>query len=385
MSSRVKVSVLVPIYNVEEFLPECLDSLVNQTLKEIEIICINDGSKDDSLNIIKRYADKDKRIVIINKKNSGYGDSMNRGLEKATGEYVGIVESDDFIDLDAFEKLYKIAKTENVEVVKSNFYEYFGDTKTDRGVSNLFPVSEIGRVIDPREEHQIFYQPPCIWAAIYRREFLNSNEIRFLPTPGASYQDTGFNFKIWAMARRVFFVQRAFLHYRQDNSNSSVKDAGKIYCVKEEYDEIERYLGERGLMEELGPLVFTCRFGGYIWNMHRLKFKPAMAFTKVVKSDYGRAKAGGYLDVKKLDEVGKYNSKLIAIRHPKMYVFLRPLHDLRNSVKPAASKALRVISPRYKQRLETIKTIEKLNEVQGELSVKISEIEAKLEEENEKK
>lgn len=385
MNNRVKVSVLVPIYNVEAFLPECLDSLVNQTLKEIEIICINDGSKDGSLNIIKKYAAKDKRIIVIDKKNSGYGDSMNRGLEKATGEYVGIVESDDFVDLDAFEKLYKIAKHENAEVVKSNFYEYFGDTKTDKAVSNLFPTSEIGRIIDPREERQIFYQPPCIWAVIYKREFLNANGIRFLPTPGASYQDTGFNFKVWAMARRAYFVQRAFLHYRQDNSNSSVKDAGKVYCVKEEYDEIERYLGERGLMDELGPLVFTCRFGGYIWNMHRLKFKPAMAFTKVLEDDYRRAKKDGYLEAGKLDEVGKYNSRLVAIRHPKLYVFLRPLHDLRNSVKPAASKMLKAVSPRYKQRLETIKTIEKLNEVQSELSVKISEIESKVEEDNEKK
>ena len=92
MSNGVKVSVLVPIYNVEEFLPECLDSLVNQTLREIEIICINDGSKDDSLKILKEYASKDKRIKIIDKKNTGYGDSMNQGLKKATGEYVGIVE-----------------------------------------------------------------------------------------------------------------------------------------------------------------------------------------------------------------------------------------------------------------------------------------------------
>ena len=166
MSNRVKVSVLVPIYNVEEFLPECLDSLVNQTLKEIEIICINDGSKDGSLKILKEYASKDKRIKIIDKKNTGYGDSMNQGLKKATGEYVGIVESDDFIDKDAFEKLYKIAKDKNVEVVKSNYYEYFGDTKRDKAVSNMFPVDEIGEVIDPREKRGIFYQPPCIWAAI---------------------------------------------------------------------------------------------------------------------------------------------------------------------------------------------------------------------------
>ncbi len=380
MSNRVKVSVLVPIYNVEQFLPECLDSLVNQTLKEIEIICINDGSKDDSLKIIKSYAKKDRRIVIIDKKNSGYGDSMNQGLKKATGEYIGIVESDDFIDRDAFEKLYGIAKSEDVEVVKSNYYEYYGDIKKDKGVSDLFPIDEIGRVIDPREERQIFYQPPCIWAAIYKREFLKKNKICFLPTPGASYQDTGFNFKVWASARRVFFVRRAFLHYRQDNSNSSVKDAGKVYCVQEEYNDIKRFLEENDLMEELGPLMYTCQFGGYIWNLHRLKFKPAMEFSNVVKQDYLQAKKAGYLESDRLDEVGKYNSRLIAIRHPKMYVVFRPFHDLRNMIKPAVSKTMKTISPRYKQRLKTIKSIDNLNEIQNELSARVSELESKGEE-----
>ena len=384
MNSRVKVSVLVPIYNVEDFLPECLDSLINQTLKEIEIICINDGSKDSSPEIIKSYAKKDKRIKVINKENSGYGDSMNQGLKKATGEYVGIVESDDFIDTDAFEKLYKIAKSEKGEVVKSNFYEYYGDDKKDKGVSDLFPMDEIGRVVDPREEHQIFYQPPCIWAAIYNREFLEKNEIKFLPTPGASYQDTGFNFKVWASARRVYFVKRAFLHYRQDNSNSSVKDAGKVYCVKKEYDDIKRFLEEKGLMNELGPLMYTCLFGGYIWNLHRLKFKPAMEFAKVVKQDYLQAKKAGYLDAKRLDEVGKYNSRLMAIKHPKMYVLFRPLHDLRNTIKPMISKTIKTVSPRYKQRLKTIETVGQLNDIQSELAVKLSEVESKIEEKNAK-
>lgn len=380
----MKVSVLVPIYNVEKFLPECLDSLINQTLKEIEVICINDGSKDDSLEILKEYASKDKRIKIIDKKNTGYGDSMNQGLKKAIGEYVGIVESDDFIDKDAFEKLYKIAKDKNVDVVKSNYYEYFGDIKRDKAVSNIFVVDEIGGVIDPREKRGIFYQPPCIWAAIYRRDFLEKNKIDFLPTPGASYQDTGFNFKVWASARRVYFIKRPLLHYRQDNSNSSVKDAGKIYCVKEEYDDIERFLKENDLLEELGALMTTCRFGGYVWNLHRLKFGAAMEFAGVVKKDYKKAKEAGYLDSEKLDEVGKYNSRLIAIKHPKIYVFLRPLHDLRNTVKPAVSKVARVVSPRYRQRIETIEMVGKLHGIHGELSAKVSDVECKIEEEDEK-
>ena len=97
---RLKVSILVPVYNTERFLAECLDSLVGQTLKEIEIICINDGSTDGSLGILQRYAKDDKRIRILNKKNTGYGDSMNVGLSEATGEYIGIVEPDDFVEFD---------------------------------------------------------------------------------------------------------------------------------------------------------------------------------------------------------------------------------------------------------------------------------------------
>ena len=97
------VSILVPCYNVEAYLRECLDSIVNQTLTDIEIICINDGSTDGTLGIIKEYAAKDKRIKIIDKENEGYGKSMNRGLDAATGEYVGIVESDYLDEPDMFE------------------------------------------------------------------------------------------------------------------------------------------------------------------------------------------------------------------------------------------------------------------------------------------
>ena len=377
MGRSVKVSVLVPIYNVEEFLPECLDSLVNQTMKEIEIICINDGSKDNSLQVIRDYADRDERIVVIDKKNTGYGDSMNQGLKKAVGEYIGIVESDDFIDTDAFEVLYDIAKRNDVEVVKANFYEYYGDTKKDKAISELFPVEDTGIIIDPRMKRDIFYQPPCIWTAIYKNDFLKKNAISFLPTPGASYQDAGFSFKVWAMARKVYYVQRAFLHYRQDNSNSSVKDAGKIYCVKEEYDSVEKYLTERDLLSELGPVAFTCRFGGYVWNLNRLKFKPAMEFTKVVKEDYERAKKGGFLEPNKLDDVGKHNVKLMAVCYPKLYVFFSPLHDLKKTIRPFCSKAVKTISPRYRQRLRTIDALARLQEAQDGLSVRISEVESK--------
>ena len=129
------------------------------------------------------------------------------------------------------------------------------------------------------------------------------------------------------------------------------------------------------LMEELGSIAFTCRFGGYVWNLHRLKRKPALEFAKVVKADYKRAKEGGYLDSKKLDEVGRYNSKLIAMRHPKLYIAFRPLHDLRNNVRPVASKVITKVSPRYRQRLKTIDALDRLRLAQDELSDKVDAIE----------
>lgn len=107
---NVKVSILIPIYNVEEYLVACLSSVVNQKLKEIEIICINDGSTDKSLNIIQKFMQIDNRIKLINKQNSGYGDSMNFGLKAAQGEYIGIIESDDIAKKNMFKELYNIAK-----------------------------------------------------------------------------------------------------------------------------------------------------------------------------------------------------------------------------------------------------------------------------------
>ena len=104
-----KVSIIIPTYNVEMYLVECMESVVNQTLKDIEIICINDGSTDGSLEILKSYAQKDDRIVLVDKENGGYGIGMNIGLDKATGEYIGIVEPDDFIPLNMYSDLYEKA------------------------------------------------------------------------------------------------------------------------------------------------------------------------------------------------------------------------------------------------------------------------------------
>lgn len=314
-----KISVLVPIFNVEKYLEECLDSIINQTLRDIEIVCINDGSTDSSLDIIKRYAKNDPRFVVINKKNSGYGDSMNKGITKATGDFIGIVESDDFIEPNMFEKLYKLALKHDAEVVKSEFYYYYTDLSdkspqwdaTIGGVynrdqqrlitkhntkSNIIHPQELDRVIDTTKHNHIFYQKPAIWSAIYRRDFLAKNGIKFLASPGASYQDTAFSFKVWSCATRVVFTNEAFLHYRQDNEASSINSPGKVFCVADEYEEIEKFLKAKNLYEDFGSLAQKTKYGAYSWNFSRLTDGLDADFLKVFSKQYKEAEENGVLD-----------------------------------------------------------------------------------------
>ena len=239
-----KLSIVVPCYNVEKYIEQCLDSIVKQTLKDIEIICVNDGSTDNTLNIIKNYAAEDPRFFIINKKNSGYGDSMNQGFAHARGHYVGIVESDDFIEPEMFETLYNTAALYDADVVKSNFWFYWSDPKKNE-LYEYFREEECGKVITPRkyDNGSLYGRKPSIWSAIYKNSFIKENNIDFLPTPGASYQDTSFTFKVYSSAQKMVCLYDAFLHYRQDNENSSINNADKkMNCVLDEYNEIKRYV-----------------------------------------------------------------------------------------------------------------------------------------------
>lgn len=287
-----KVSILVPIYNVEKYLRECLDSLINQTLNDIEIICINDGSTDNCLQILKEYENKDYRIKIINKPNSGYGDSMNKGLAFASGEYVGIIESDDFTEKNMFEDLYKIAKNKNCEVVKSDWFQYWTDKNENRKMGKI-SVFKSGKVTNALKDKSLLRITPSIWSAIYKTSFLRENNIRFLPTSGASYQDTSFTFKVFMCAKRVVLTKKAYVHYRQDNMNSSVKSKGKIYALCNEYEETENFINKKPNLNEFKEFIYTLEYKAYLWTLQRIdnsfqdEFidKFAVRFSKISKSN----------------------------------------------------------------------------------------------------
>lgn len=287
------VSVLVPTYNVERFLPQCLDSLKSQTLSNIEFICINDGSTDGSLDIMRRYAADDPRFKIIDKPNSGYGASMNRGLDEARGEYIGIVESDDFASPNMFEKMYKFASRHNCDLVKSNYFEY--DSNGDH-LMKPFDGFKYKRVFDPTDNKEIIKKLPIIWAALYRREKLVNNNIRFNETPGASFQDTSFVHRVWFAARRAAILEDAFLHYRVDNSGSSVKSTAKVYEVCGEFALTERFLREdRTRFGEFAPLLNAIKLDTYRWNYNRIAIDCREEFVERWAEEFTAARDEGTL------------------------------------------------------------------------------------------
>lgn len=220
----IKVSVIIPIYNEEKYLEECLKSVVGQTLREIEIICVNDGSTDNSMNIIQKFADQDSRIKVVDKPNSGYGNSMNRGLEAATGEYIGVVESDDRIMEYMYEKLYSMTEKGSVDVVKGNFWDCFDEadgsvTKiVNRERENMPDVEDSFTI---REYPYILWGHPSIWSAIYKRKFLIKNEIKFKEVKGAGWVDNPFFFDTLCCAKKIKWTKEPFYCYRKNPASSS--------------------------------------------------------------------------------------------------------------------------------------------------------------------
>ena len=279
-----KVSVIMPCYNTALYLHQALDSVVNQTLKDIEIICVNDGSTDNTLDIIKEYAVKDNRIVIIDGPNGGYGKAMNKGLDRATGKYIGILEPDDFMDTEMYEVLYSRVKSSDSDFIKENHYQYITNTNENRLICPFNKDDIHNHIIKPIDIEKTFKGGASIWSGIYKKDFLKSNNIRFNETPGASFQDTSFWIKVLLCAQKAIFLKDAHLHYRTDNQNSSVKDKNKIFCIVDEFDEIARFTANK-LTDDQIKIVNSIKLEKYNWNLNRLEKSSQEIFIEKTRTE----------------------------------------------------------------------------------------------------
>lgn len=246
-----KVSIIIPVYNVEKYIRECLDSVQKQTLKELEIICVDDGSTDASGNILDEYAEKDERFQVIHKKNEGYGKAINVGMDMVTSPYVGIVESDDWISYNMYQELYRWIEEIKADVIKANFYVFYEGLEgtyieEEKSLVKGIYTFLYNQVFSLKQYPEAMLLEKYTWSGIYRTEFLREERIRHNETPGAAYQDNGFWFQTMVKAKKIYCIDQPFYHYRIDNMNSSIHNKEKVFDVCNEFDFIRRFLDEIG-------------------------------------------------------------------------------------------------------------------------------------------
>ena len=209
-----KISIIVPVYNVENYLVQCLDSIINQSYKNLEIIVIDDWSTDNSWKICDEYAKKDKRIKLIHQENLDLSAARNAWLRISTGKYIGYVDSDDYIELDMYERLYNQLIATKADLAICN--RYIGDKDWKRAKNTKFPDKEI---ITSDEALQCFYKSMYVWNKLYKRSLVK--DVTFVETRA---QDVIYNFTIFKRARRIVCLNEYKNYYRySSNSRSHVK------------------------------------------------------------------------------------------------------------------------------------------------------------------
>ena len=233
-----KVSIIVPVYNVEKYIGKCLETLVKQTLEDIEIIIVNDGSKDKSIEIINKFIEKyPKKIVYLEKENGGLSDARNYGIPYAKGEYIAFLDSDDYIEKDTYEQMYKIAEEENSDMVECDFYwEYPNKIKKDIGqvYSNKKEMLQKVRVV--------------AWNKLIRKSILEKTKIQF--PKGLRYEDVEFTYKLIPNLNKVSFFKKPCIHYIQrENSISNVQNE-RTKEIFEVLDNVIKYYKENNYYDE---------------------------------------------------------------------------------------------------------------------------------------
>lgn len=307
-----KVSVIVPVYNVEKYLAKCLDSLVHQTLKEIEIIIVNDSTKDNSQDIIDSYKTQFPSIVqSFIKENGGVGEARNFGLKHARGEYIGFIDSDDYVELDMYEKMYDLARKNDSDLVVCDL-EYLWETSGETRVMKGF-VQKINQPID----RSIYLSPLFAWNKLYRRQLLLDNQI-FFPK-GLWYEDIPVVVPLFSIAKNISYVDKVMIHYLQHESSiMGSKTNPKMFDIFTSMAIVYDFYKERNLLEEYYEEV------EYLYIEHFMLYG---SFRFYRSSDYHSLMTKAFEEIKGKFPKWKHNPYLRAMKWSyRLYLYaLSPL------------------------------------------------------------
>lgn len=223
------LSLILPSYNVGPYISECIESALNQTIPDIEILCVDANSDDGTLEQLQAYKKRadngkwpGKKIEVFVSDKKSYGYQVNLALKKATGKYVAILETDDYVVPDMYEKLVQLSEQMQLDYIRGE-YDFFtteeDGSRTYRHVHHYAPTNEI--LTDVRSEYIMTYDQN-LWKGIYRREFLLENQIFLNESDGAAFQDIGFNMQVFSYAKRAYYIDKSFYRYRRDRNESSI-------------------------------------------------------------------------------------------------------------------------------------------------------------------
>ena len=242
-----KVTVIMPSLNVAKYISACMDSVLAQTLQDIEILAIDAGSDDGTLEILQKYATIDGRIKVLHSDRKSYGYQLNMGIALAVGEYVGVVETDDKIMPDMFQTLYKSAIKTGADYVKGcaqSFMEITPEIIVSNRIICTSLAGVLERAINPQKYPKLFVTDRFLWLGIYRKDFIK--KVKLNETPGAAFQDIGFMFQVISGADKAVYLDKDVYFYRQDNIGASSYNVRGFRYLTEEYAYVKQFLQGKG-------------------------------------------------------------------------------------------------------------------------------------------
>ena len=244
------VSVIIPIFNVETYLRQCLESVLAQDGCSLEVLCVNDGSTDSSLAIMQEFAERDGRIRIIDKPNEGYGASCNRGIDEATGHWIAIVEPDDWIEPGMYTSMLDYADEFDAEpdIVKTPYWRVIDPDTPQQLKINCSYRARVPqhRLFALGDGVQIIEHHPSIWSAIYRRDYLLDRDIHFKPIPGAGWADNPFLVETLCQTDRICYLDRPFYCYREETEEKT-----RTFAEKSTFVPIQRWHDMKDVLDRL--------------------------------------------------------------------------------------------------------------------------------------
>lgn len=281
------ISLILPSYDVAPYIEECLNSAFSQTLSGMEILCVDAKSEDGTLEILEAYKKRadsgewqGKTMELFVSEQKSYGYQVNLALQKASGKYVAILETDDFVEPQMYERLVELSEAMELDYVRGEYAFFTTNADGSRNFRYVHHYAPTNALLTSTRSERIMTYDQNLWKGIYRRRFLQENEIRLNETPGAAFQDIGFNMQVFSYAKRAYYVEESFYRYRRDRADSSIHS---LKCF-------QFYVQELAFLHQLDPDYeklywpgiyerFACALcGEYHKAIHQFHLSPDSAY-----------------------------------------------------------------------------------------------------------